>query len=97
VLFLEVVQRPVRPAVLRNDPAGMSAVTWQSAIRQSGPYLLGVIGAAGLFLTHYRIAIVYAAFIGLYLLGRLLADLRRKASPREIAAPFRRTLLLAFL
>jgi hypothetical protein len=59
--------------------------------------MLGVIGAAGLFLTHYRIAIVYAAFVGLYIAGRLVADLRRKAPSREVVAPLRRTLLLALL
>ena len=66
-------------------------------MRQSGPYLLGVIGAAGLFLTHYRIAIVYAAFVGFYLVGRLIADLRRRAPSREVVAPIRRTLVLALL
>ncbi len=66
-------------------------------MRQSGPYLLGVIGAAGLFLTHYRIAMVYVAFVALYLAGRLLADLRARVKTREVVVPIRRTLVLALL
>jgi hypothetical protein len=97
VLFLEVVQRPVRAIPVGGDPGSASAITWQATLRQSGPYLLGVIGAVGLFLTHYRIAIVFAAFVALYLAGRLLADLRAKAKTREAVAPIRRTLVLALL
>jgi hypothetical protein len=102
VLYLEVVQRPMRrPAVVPApaDPAATNpgGITWQTTVRQSGPYLLGLIGAAGLFLTHYRIAIVYAAFVGLYLAGRLLLDVHRRAQWREALMPIRRTLVLAVL
>ena len=96
VLFLEVVQRPLR-STASAQPQPNATVTWQTAIRQSGPYMLGVIGAAGLFLTHYRIAMVYATFVLLYLLGRLAAGLWRRVGSRELLAPFRRTGLLALL
>jgi hypothetical protein len=97
ILFLEVVQRPLRSVPANGDPGASGVITWQATIRQSGPYLLGVIGAAGLFLTHYRIAMVYAAFVALYLAGRLLADLRARVKSRQAVAPVRRTFMLALL
>ena len=52
----------------------------QSALRNlqlSGPYMLAVIAVAGLFLTHYRIAMIFVVMAALYLGGRLLALGRR--------------------
>jgi hypothetical protein len=97
LLYLEVVQRPLRPARVMGDSGATGPVSWQFALRQSGPYLLGVIGAAGLFLTHYRIAIVYAAFVALYMVGRLLVEIRERATLRELVAPVRRSAVLALL
>ncbi len=94
LLLLEVLNRPRSVAAQSATPA---RITWQSARRQSGPYMLAVIGAAGLALSHYRIAMVYAAFVVLYLFYRLLLSLRAKATIGELLLPFRRTGVVALL
>lgn len=74
-----------------------SQVTWQTALRQSGPYMLAVIGASGLALTHYRITIIYAVFVALYLLWRLFRSVRGRLSLIEVLAPLRRVVTVAVL
>jgi hypothetical protein len=49
----------------------------QAALRASAPFMLAVIGAAGLALTHYRIAMIYGAVVAVYLLGKVAVALRR--------------------
>lgn len=103
VLMLEALDRPLRSASAsitgppEPTPTPGGPISWQYAMRRSGPYMLAVIGAAGLFLTHYRIAMIYAAFLGLYLFGALLADLRARKPLRAVLAPVRRTGIVAAL
>ncbi|MEA2574367.1 MAG: hypothetical protein QOH93_1665, partial [Chloroflexia bacterium] len=74
-----------------------SDITWQVALRQSGPYMLAVIGASGLALAHYRIAVIYAVFVALYVLWRMVKSLRQKAPVREVLLPARRAVMVAVL
>ncbi|MBF6613129.1 MAG: hypothetical protein IVW55_08380 [Chloroflexi bacterium] len=94
LLLLEVLDRPHSEAAQSVTP---TRISWQSARRQSGPYMLAVVGAAGLALSHYRIAIVYAAFVVLYLFYRLSVSLRAKEAIGELLLPFRRTGAVALL
>jgi hypothetical protein len=48
---------------------------------------LAVIGAAGLFLTHYRIAIIYAAFTALYLAWRFVEAARQPRGAGRFRGP----------
>ncbi|MEO5952155.1 MAG: hypothetical protein ABIQ44_06735, partial [Chloroflexia bacterium] len=69
----------------RSKPAATSEATTadpkseirnlQYAIDRSGPYILGVVGIAGLFLTHYRIAMIYVVMFALYVGVRLVLGL----------------------
>lgn len=72
-------------------------VTWQSALRQSGPYMLAVVGASGLALAHYRVAAIYVVFVALYVLWRIARSVRQKASIREALVPARRVVTVAVL
>ncbi|MDQ3707673.1 MAG: hypothetical protein M3437_21060 [Chloroflexota bacterium] len=72
-------------------------VTWQLALRQSGPYMLAVIGASGLALAHYRVAAIYAVFVALYVLWRIAKSIRQKASTGEVVVPARRVVTVAVL
>jgi hypothetical protein len=49
-------------------------------LQLSGPYMLAVIAVAGLFLTHYRIAMIFVVMAGLYVAGRLLSASTRRAT-----------------
>ncbi len=65
-----------------NSNSSSALRTTYLALQRSGPYILGVIGVAGLFLTHYRIAMIFAVMFALYVVGRLLAStVRRPARP----------------
>lgn len=79
-----------------NSGAG-SVVTWQSALRQSAPYMLAVIGAVGLALIHYRITIIYGVFAALYLIWRVVRSIRHKGSLVEVLTPLRRVGIVAAL
>jgi hypothetical protein len=59
----------------------------KSAIDRSGPYILGVIGVAGLFLTHYRIAMIFAVMFGLYVGARPFGGVIRRRGKPGVAAP----------
>jgi hypothetical protein len=72
-------------------------ITWQMALRQSGPYMLAVIGAAGLALSHYRIVAIYAVFVAFYVLWRMARSVRQKARAAEVLAPARRVVTVAVL
>jgi len=48
---------------------------------------LAVIGAAGLFLTHYRIAILYAGFVALYLAWRFVVSARQPKGTGRFRQP----------
>jgi hypothetical protein len=72
-------------------------ITWQVALRQSGPYMLAVIGASGLALVHYRAAAIYAVFVVLYVLWRIGRSVRQKASLAEVLVPARRVVTVAVL
>jgi hypothetical protein len=74
-----------------------SNITWQVALRQSGPYMLAVLGASGLALAHYRIVAIYAVFAGLYVLWRAVRLVRQKAPLQEVLAPVRRVVMVAVL
>lgn len=75
VLLLEVLEQSTAQTAAAP---GSQQVTWQSALGRSGPFMLAVVGAAGLALTHYRIEMIYALFVALYLLWRLLASIRAR-------------------
>lgn len=83
---------PASPAAPDNRD-----VTWQAALRQSGPYMLAVIGASGLALAHYRVAAIYAVFVALYVLWRIARSVRQKASLVEVLVPARRVVTVAVL
>jgi hypothetical protein len=59
--------------------------------------MLAVIAAAGLFLTHYRVAIIYAGFAGLYLLWLVFAGLLAREPRTQVWAPVGRAALVAVL
>lgn len=73
------------------------------ALDVSAPYILGVVAVAGLFLSHYRIAIFFSVMLALYIGGRLLSDVfsRGKGAVDPDAVPplrmLRRAALLTFL
>ena len=111
VLDRPITKRPnVAPSTsAATSPDGASGVpaqqgnqtgrdeTWQAALRQSGPYMLAVLGASGLALVHYRVAVIYAVFVALYILWRLVRLIRQKASVPEVLAPIRRVATVAVL
>ncbi|HYP19034.1 MAG TPA: DUF6541 family protein [Chloroflexia bacterium] len=87
-----------KQAAPKPQPAQRSGdVTWQAALRQSGPYMLAVIGAAGLALSHYRIVAIYAVFVAFYVLWRMVRAVRQKAGAAEVLAPARRVVTVAVL
>ena len=94
VLLLEALGRPV-VAAGSTKPTGV--VTWRSAGQRSGPYMLAVISAVGLALTHYRIVIIYAAFAALYLTWRLFASIRAHQPLAEALTPVWRGAIVAAL
>lgn len=79
-----------------TQPQG-KPVSWGNAANYSGPFVLAVITAAGLALTHYRIAMVYAAFVALYLAWVLFVAIRQRKPALEILQPVARTAVVALL
>jgi hypothetical protein len=103
VLFLNVIERP-RSAIRSQAaevPASGADTGSHSALRNlqlSGPYMLAVIAVAGLFLTHYRIAMLFVVMAALYLGGRLLVMFRPgRAATMNILLLLRRVALAALL
>jgi hypothetical protein len=94
VFFLEVINRPSPPTGVTR-PTGR--VTWHGARHESGPYILAVITAVGLALTHYRIIIIYGLFAAMYLSWRLFASLRARRSPAEALTPIWRGVVVGVL
>jgi hypothetical protein len=92
VLLIEALHWPAQPV-----PPPNQRVTAAIAARQSGPLMLAVIGAAGLALTHYRIAMLYAGFAVLYLAWMVFAALRARKRPAEAFRPLWRALMVAGL
>ena len=71
VFFIEVLDR--KSQILSQTSATDAAGDLRSTSYDLGPkILLAVLSAAGLFLTHYRITIIYVAFVGLYVAWRAL-------------------------
>jgi hypothetical protein len=108
VLLLEVLaqyhsrqqqrQRQGTPAAsAQTQPAPGRHITWHGALQQSGPYMLAVLASAGLALTHYRIAMIYAGFVVLYLLWRVVASVRARRRLPEVGAVFQRIVLVGAL
>lgn len=67
--------KPTTPDANSSSDTKSEIRNLQSAIDRSGPYILGVIGIAGLFLTHYRIAMIYVVMFALYVGVRLVLGL----------------------
>jgi hypothetical protein len=91
VLFLNVVERPHIPgrSSALAPPTGPDSAT-HSALRNlqlSGPYMLAVIAVSGLFLTHYRIAMIFIVMAALYVAGRFLGTLRTTRTGPPTLAP----------
>lgn len=92
VLFMEALQWKAP----RINGTGTQA-RWRDTVQQSGPLMLAVIGAAGLALTHYRIAMIYAAFALLYVIWLVSKALTGRKSPREVLRPVYRSAIMAVL
>lgn len=89
VLFVEAVgnwkhkaDRNQKPKTENQTPEPLIAGRWPRSVVLLflGRVILAVIGSAGLFLTHYRITVLYAGFAALYVVYRALMD------PREGSA-----------
>jgi hypothetical protein len=101
VLLLEVLERrrlaqPAESTSTTPAQPGMQ-ITWQSALQQSGPYMLAVLASAGLALTHYRIAMIYGGFVSFYLLWRVLRAFRSRTHMTEMLQLLRRVALVGAL
>src|SRR5205823_12891401 len=92
VLLIEALHWPAQPA-----PRSGQMVSAGIVARQSGPLMLAVIGAAGLALTHYRIAMLYVGFAALYLVWTLFAAVRARPPFAVVIRPMWRALLVAIL
>lgn len=74
-----------------------SRARWRDVVQASGPLMLAIVGAAGLALTHYRIAMIYAAFAVLYLIWVLSKASTGGMSIRDVLRPLYRSAILAGL
>jgi hypothetical protein len=92
VFLIDLIDRPVPP--VGGDEAGRDLRT---AARRSAPYLLAVVSAAGLFLTHYRIAMLYGVFGALYLAASTFRSAIKRRPSRDLIWPLRRAGILAAL
>ncbi|MEP6774269.1 MAG: hypothetical protein ABJA50_01625, partial [Chloroflexota bacterium] len=73
VFFIEVLDR--KSQIVGHTTTVGAPGDLRSTIYDLGPKIvLAVVSAAGLFLTHYRIAIIYVAFVGLYMAWRALVQ-----------------------
>jgi hypothetical protein len=104
VLLLEVLERrrqaqPAESASTASPPPAQPGrqITWQSALQQSGPYMLAVLASAGLALTHYRVAMIYGGFVGLYLVWRALGAFRSRTRISEMLQLLQRVAVIGAL
>ncbi|MEO5953486.1 MAG: DUF6541 family protein [Chloroflexia bacterium] len=68
-----------------------SGMSWETFV---GRVILAVLASAGLFLTHYRIAVLYAGFAALYVIWRAIMD-PPEGGPRGLSVRFSRFLRYA--
>ena len=66
-------------------------------MQRSGPFMLAVVSAAGLAVTHYRIAMVYAGFIALYILWVTIQNVAGRHRLSQVLRPFWSAGLVAVL
>ena len=92
VFLVVLIDRPVAQGAQADTGRGVLA-----AVQRSAPYLLAVISAAGLFLTHYRIAMLYAVFAALFVAHRTGTALLARKPTREVLSPLRRSGILVVL
>ncbi|HYP39084.1 MAG TPA: DUF6541 family protein [Chloroflexia bacterium] len=105
VLLLEVLERrrqaqPSESTSIQASPPPAQPgrqITWQSALQQSGPYMLAVLASAGLALTHYRIAMIYGGFVGLYLVWRALGAFRTRTRMTQMLQLLQRVAVVSAL
>ncbi len=95
LLLLEALNVP-RKVVSANDTP-KTHTDWETALRHSGPFMLAVLGGAGLALTHYRITMIYAGFVAFYIAARIFQAIRVRSSFSEIGMPLLRAGLVAIL
>ena len=75
VLFAEAVRADTRNA--KRD----TRVSWPVAGRRLSVIVLAALAAAGLFLTHYRITVIYAGFAILYILWITFTETSTERAP----------------
>ncbi|HUP27934.1 MAG TPA: DUF6541 family protein, partial [Chloroflexia bacterium] len=95
VLFCDAVTGFAVPVPRLTLPRTQADI--QSALERSGPLMLAVLGAAGLALTHYRITMLYAGFVVLYLIYTVVRRTRAHGTAQEIWTPVLRGGLVALL
>ena len=88
LLLLEAMNVQRQPS--STNPSTRPPTDWESALRHSGPLMLAVIGGAGLALTHYRITMIYAGLVTLYILARIFQAIRARSPLSEIGVPLLR-------
>ena len=94
VFFIEVLDRKSRIVNRKSMATASPTNDLRSTIYDLGPKIaLAVLSAAGLFLTHYRITIIYIAFVGLYVAWRALVQWKLMRSGQS--TPFRLSKYLA--
>jgi hypothetical protein len=91
IFFIEVLDRTTDDG--RQTTDDISRITRSSVVRGLSSIPLAVLSAAGLFLTHYRITIIYVAFVGLYVAWRALVQWKLMRSDQS--TPFRLNKYLA--
>jgi hypothetical protein len=92
VFLVEMIERPAAPKGQGEPGRDLLA-----AAQRSAPYLLAVVTAAGLFLTHYRIAMLYALFAVLYVVGKTVGALVGRKPTRDLVWPLRRASIFIVL
>ncbi len=102
VLFLDAINYVKREDVKREANNHVSrftfhVFTFQAATHQFASFILAVIASAGMALTHYRVLVMYAAFVALYLVFRLATLLRAPMPIRQALVPIGRGGLVAVL
>jgi hypothetical protein len=92
IYLAALIDRPVAQGAPVDANRGVLA-----AVQRSAPYLMAVISAAGLFLTHYRITMLYAVFAVLFVALRTGTALLARKPTREVLSPLRRSGILVAL
>lgn len=94
LLLLEALTTPRRAASSSIIPR--THTDWETALRHSGPFMLAVVGGAGLALTHYRITMIYAGLAALYIAVRIVQAMRAR-SLSDVGTPLLRAGLVTAL